>query len=472
MMTVATVISLRGLPMIAKEGLDMFFYLAFGAVLVLLPASLVAAELGGAFAHVRGGIYGWVKAAFGPRWGFVAMWLQWTMSVVLFPTILGFAAGSLAYLVLEPELAASGWYNAIITVVVYWTATFIILRGGRIASSMTSWTFILGTALPGLVLMVLAAAWILAGGQVELAVATGASPAESGTQVHPVHGPHFGGLHQIAFLAAILLVFTGVETQASHGGDLKNPASELPKVMLATMATAFVIFSFGAIAVGAVVPASEISLTAGTMQAYQSFLHRFGLGFMTPFFGLLLAAGAIGGLMAWILGPSKGLLATAQDGHLPPFLARTNKNGIQANILLVQGCIVTVFASLYLLAGDVSVAFFVLTVMSVSVHLVMYMLLYAAAIRLRYTRTDLPRTFKVPGGNLGMWLVAGTGLLAVSFGLAAGFYPPDNLTIDSPTLYVALVAGGLVLCVGSALVVYALRKPAWSQDESGNTGST
>ncbi len=75
MMTVASVVSLRGLPMMAKEGLSMFYYIAFGTVLILLPASLVSAELGGAFARGRGGIYAWVQAAFGSRWGFVAIWL-------------------------------------------------------------------------------------------------------------------------------------------------------------------------------------------------------------------------------------------------------------------------------------------------------------------------------------------------------------------------------------------------------------
>jgi hypothetical protein len=43
MMTVAAVCSLRGLPMMAKEGLSMIFYILFAAVMFLLPASLVAA---------------------------------------------------------------------------------------------------------------------------------------------------------------------------------------------------------------------------------------------------------------------------------------------------------------------------------------------------------------------------------------------------------------------------------------------
>jgi glutamate:GABA antiporter len=83
LMTLAAVVtSLRGLPLLAKEGLSMIFYLLFAAVMFLLPASLVAAELGGAFSKKGGGVYTWVKAAFGSRWGFTAIWLQWIQNVV------------------------------------------------------------------------------------------------------------------------------------------------------------------------------------------------------------------------------------------------------------------------------------------------------------------------------------------------------------------------------------------------------
>lgn len=48
MMTCACVLSLRGLPVMAKEELTMFFYIGFSTLLFLIPVSLVSAELGGA----------------------------------------------------------------------------------------------------------------------------------------------------------------------------------------------------------------------------------------------------------------------------------------------------------------------------------------------------------------------------------------------------------------------------------------
>jgi len=167
--------------------------------------------------------------------------------------------------------------------------------------------------------------------------------------------------------------------------------------------------------------------------------------------------------MAWVGGPSRGLLETAKQGELPPFMAKVNAHGIQRNILYIQAAVVSLLAALYFVMDNVSVAFFVLSAMTVTLYLVMYILMYAAAIKLRLTRPDLPRTYKIPGGVVGMGLVAGLGLLGVSFALVVGFFPPSNLPVGNPGLYVGLVAGGMVVFIGAPLLIHALKKPAWRQ---------
>ena len=128
LMTVAAVVSLRGLPMMAAEGMSMIFYILFATLVFLLPASLVSAELGSAFSNRQGGVYTWVKEAFGPRWGFTAIWLQWIQNVVWYPTVLGYAAACLAYLFMDETLAASGTYTGIVILIAFWCATLVALR--------------------------------------------------------------------------------------------------------------------------------------------------------------------------------------------------------------------------------------------------------------------------------------------------------------------------------------------------------
>lgn len=188
------------------------------------------------------------------------------------------------------------------------------------------------------------------------------------------------------------------------------------------------------------------------------------LSWLLPIIGLLASFGAIAGVMAWwVTGPSKGLLATAKNGEIPPFLAHVNKKGIQIHILLIQGIIVSILTSLYLIMDNVSVAFFLLSAMTITLYLVMYFLLFLAGIKLRYSKPDIKRPYKIPGGNFGMWIVAGIGIIAVVFAFIVGFFPPTELKITTPILYVSFVIIGFLVFSGSAIIIHALKKPQWLQ---------
>ena len=80
-----SILSLRGLPSEAKYGIQSIFYYLFAAVVFLLPFSLVCAELASTYTK-SGGLYRWVSEAFGPRWGWTAMYLEWQTIVIWFPT--------------------------------------------------------------------------------------------------------------------------------------------------------------------------------------------------------------------------------------------------------------------------------------------------------------------------------------------------------------------------------------------------
>ena len=168
---------------------------------------------------------------------------------------------------------------------------------------------------------------------------------------------------------------------------------------------------------------------------------------------LLIAFGALASVMSWISGPSRGLLWTANEGRLPRLLQKTNRNGVQINILIIQGCIVTVLSSLYIFMKDVSVAFFLLSALTIGLYLIMYMMMYAAAIRLRYTQPGLQRDYRIPGGNAGMWAVGGIGFLAVLFSFAVTFFPPSQLPVGSPAIYTTLVVCGTALFLAVPIVI-------------------
>jgi putative glutamate/gamma-aminobutyrate antiporter len=465
MMTAAAVVSLRGLPMMAKEQLTLFVYIAFATSIFLVPAALVSAELGGAFGEKGGGVYTWVKEAFGARCGFLAIWLQWIQNVVWYPTVLAFSAAAIAYVIGDPKLANNGPFVGAFCIAAYWAATWITLRGVSAIARVISWAFLAGTVLPGVVIMVLAMIWIVQGNPIAMLhpVATDSVSVMSmvGGHAHPRYFPFVTGMGDIAFLAGIILLFAGVEVHAVHANEMTDPKRQFPLAMLVASVAVILLFALGSFAVATVLPDKDINLQEGLMKAFQQIFTRFGIDWATPVICVLLAFGGIGGVMSWISGPSRGLLWTAQEGEIPPFLAKTNGNGVQVSILIVQGLIVTVLSLAYFVMADVSVAFFLLSAVTITLYLIMYMLMYAAAIRLRYSQPDLKRSYRVPGGTVGMWCIAGVGFAGVAFAFLVGFFPPTQLPVGSPALYVGLVAGGTVIFTGLPLLIGTLKRSSW-----------
>ncbi len=455
-MTAAAIISLRGLPMMAQEELTMFFYIFFATFLFLIPAALVGAELGSAFADRGGGVYTWVKEAFNRPMGFTAIFLQWIQNVVWYPTVLGFAAAAVAYMIGKPELAQNGVFVGVFAIVMYWFATWITLKGTSVISRITSQGFLLGTVLPGIVIIVMAIIWLAGKNPIafeHIPDSVNQIVNTAGNHAHPRFFPHMTGMSDIAFLAGILLLFAGVEVHAVHAPELKNPQKQFPAAMFLAALISFGLFTLGALAVAIVTPYNQINLQDGLLVTFTQLFDHYHIGWLTNIISLLIAFGALAGVMSWISGPSRGLLWTAHDGELPEFLKKTNKNGVQIHILLIQGCLVTVLSSLYIVMSNVSVAFFLLSALTIGLYLIMYMLMYASGIKLRYTQPDLQRSYRVPGGNTGMWIIAGIGFLAVLFSFIVTFFPPSQLPVGSPAFYTGLVITGTVIFVGIPIII-------------------
>ena len=460
-MTSAAIISLRGLPMMAAEEMTMFFYIAFATVLFLIPAALVSAELGSAFSNQNGGIYRWVGAAFGKKWGFTAIWLQWIQNVVWYPSVLAFAAAAIAYGIGKPELASNGKFTGIFIIIFYWIATIIAFGGTKILSKVTSWGFVVGTILPGLVVIILGVVWFLMKkplGFEHLTAAETAVAEVSKGVVSPRWFPDLTKLSNLSFLSGIILLFAGVEVQAVHAGEMENPKKQYPTAIFISAIIVFALFTFGSLAIAAVVPNSQLQIESGLMQAISIMVTSVNMKWALYILAFCVAFGSLAGVLSWISGPSKGLLSTAKDNLLPESLAQTTKSGAPKNMMLVQGFIVTILACLYFVMKDVSVAFFLLSALTVSVYIIMYILMYLAAIKLRKTEPDMERPYKIPGGMAGMILVAGIGLLAAIFGMILAFIPPAQLPVGSPGSYVAVVSVGTVGFFIIPLIIAQKRK--------------
>ena len=102
MMNVAAIDSLRILPVSAEYGLSLIFYYVLAALLFFVPTALVSAELSTGWPET-GAMYIWVREAFGRKFGFMIIWVQWISNIAWFPTIMSFIAATIFYCI-DPNL--------------------------------------------------------------------------------------------------------------------------------------------------------------------------------------------------------------------------------------------------------------------------------------------------------------------------------------------------------------------------------
>ncbi|MBM3191463.1 MAG: amino acid permease, partial [Chlamydiae bacterium] len=221
----------------------------------------------------------------------------------------------------------------------------------------------------------------------------------------------------------------------------------------------------GTLAVAIVIPHERINLLSGGIDALRYFFQAYHLEWMMPLLSLLIGFGSFSAVVTWIIGPSRGLLTAAQDGDLPPFLHKTNSYGMPTTMLIVQGFIVTVLSSIFLFIPDISSSFWILIALASILYNMMYIMMFVAAIMLKYQQPHTPRPYAIPGNKLGMWMIGGLGLLVAGFTFIIGFFPPSNITF-STTSYVLTLVLGTALFATLPFLILIFKRSSWNIDKA------
>jgi glutamate:GABA antiporter len=138
---IAAMDSIRNLPATATFGWSAIFFYAIAVLTYLVPVALCSAELA---TTVGGGMYRWVREAFGSRWGFLAVWCDWPENIVWFPTVLVFLATTAAY-VINPDLSQNKAFLVPVMLVIFWAVTLFSLFGSLKSARWTGVGVVIGT---------------------------------------------------------------------------------------------------------------------------------------------------------------------------------------------------------------------------------------------------------------------------------------------------------------------------------------
>ena len=452
LITGAALLQTRDYPTMAETGWNTLIFNFLAVIMFLIPCALVAAELATGWPG-EGGVYTWVKEAFGEHWGFTASWLQWFQMTIAFVTILAFIAGVLAY-IFNPALADNKLFIFLIIILVWWGITFVDFRGLKTSSWISSIFLILGVFLPMTILLIGGATYVASGAPINLTV-------------HPTWNdlvPNLTNFRSLVLLVTFTFTYTGIEVTSAHAEDMKNVHEDYPLGVFIIGAIAAISSILGSLVVGLILPVQNLVLTAGLMQTYDAMFSWFGLGWMVPVIAILIAIGSIGKITTWVLGPVRGLGRAAREGLLPPILQKHNKAGVPVSMLILQAVFVSVWGLIFvLLPGGVNSAFWMLLALTTTVYIVMYVLMYLAAIKLRYSQSNVKRAFKIPGGKGGMWVISGWGIISMIIIFILALLPPTQASVESISLvaFEALMIVGTIGVVMIPQVIYWKRKPSW-----------
>src|SRR5215467_15355696 len=242
LLTVGSVGSLGSAPALAVFGLASVFLYLLPAVVFLLPVTLVAAELASGW---QGGVYNWVEEGISAPMGLLAVWCEFAQTIFFYPALLAYVADTLAYAI-SSRLAGNGVYTAVVIIALFWGGVLVTSRGVRFVDALSSLGTRAGTLVPGAILVILGAVYLLQGNH----------PAAPMTAQHLL--PPWQGLASIVLIVNSFFTYAGIEVNAVHVNELRNPARDYPKSIFLAVALVLAVFILSTLAISWVIPSHQI----------------------------------------------------------------------------------------------------------------------------------------------------------------------------------------------------------------------
>ena len=229
--------SIRNLPTNALFGSSIIFFFILSSIIFLIPVALISAELSSTWPEEEGGVYSWVRHAFGENIAFLTIWLQWINTMVWYPTILFFIAGTLAYLI-NPELAQNKFYLIGVILAVFWSLTLVGLKGLRTSAAFVGFCAIIGMILPMGFIIVLAILWITQG-----------NPIAIHFNLQSLIPHDWTNSQSWVALTGSMTSVLGMELAAVHVRSVKNPQRNFPKAMFFSVVLILITMIMGSLAI-------------------------------------------------------------------------------------------------------------------------------------------------------------------------------------------------------------------------------
>jgi glutamate:GABA antiporter len=400
-----TLISLDTVGAVSANGAQAFTWIMFMAVFLFLPYGLTMAELGTSFPE-EGGPYVWTRLAFGRLPAAVNAVLYWVSNPVWVGGTLAVTAMAAVneFFLTKPMHGPAQYLFGLAFI---WVAIIAAVLSFRIGKWIPNIGGFLRVIIPGFFMISV----------IIYAIKHG---------VHGFGGHAFLPSYAVFIALAPLLFFnyTGFELPSAAGEEMTNPQRDVPYGIIRSALLTILFFGGPILGVLLVLPPGQATGLGGFLDAVKAVFTVYGghvaaNGAVTLtgaglILGKVAAVGAILVLLTagttWLIGADRAQAAAGFDGAGPRILGYFSRRfGTPVVVNVLSGVMASVLMVLVLTIthGNTARYFSVVLGLVISLTVISYILIFPALIKLRYSHPHVPRPFRIPGGNAGVWIVGG-----------------------------------------------------------------
>lgn len=457
-MTISMVLTAYGFAAFALNGAVAIFFLFIAGILWFVPVTRTAGEMASIDGWERGGVFTWTKATLGDLPGWASIFYQWIHITVGINTMMYFAIGCLSISVGFPFMNDNPVMRFFFQMLILWSLIVIQQRGTKTTGKIAQWCFLLGVALPTIFLLLVFIIYLAKGNKMLITI-----------NWHTI----FPKNYQFATLVGLVpfvLAFAGADGSATHVKDLKNPRV-YPKAMMLLAIIAIATDIIGSLSIAGTIPVDKIQLSTGVVYAYGYIVAKLGFSaamvqVTQTILGVLFAIGILGIISGWVVGPNAGMHEAALQGYMPKIFTKTNRWGIETNLMILQGIVVSLMgAYLTFGAGGTSsnVSFRTAMGLTVAIYMVMYMTMFVGYLVLQFKHNDIHRVFLAGRTHIMRILIGISGFLLSLLSFIVTFFAPTGYTVAQGHTYTKMLLVAFTIVLVIPFIMYAFRKK-WAKE--------
>jgi amino acid transporter len=438
--SICAIIVLDTLGASASIGTSTITWYIITLLLFFIPYGLITAELGSTYPN-QGGIYVWIRRAFGEKWAARTTWYYWINVALWMPSVYVLFAGVFSQL-FAPDMSLT--WIIVLGIVMTW----ITVAVGIITLEAGKWVPNLGAILKALIIMVLGI------GGIVYALRNGVANDMSFKALLPTWD---AGL---AFLPVIVYNFLGFELMSGAAEEMKNPGQDVPRSIVSSGLWIAFFYLFATIGLLLALPLDKLGLVSGIVDGLKAMLGEsplasavvliLGIGVLYTFFA---------NMVTWTMGANRTAAQAAEEGTLPEVFGRlhpVNKTPVGAYI--ITGAVSTLVMIIYgLMAGSNEDLFWTLFAFSSIIFLLPYLMLFPTFLKLRSSEPQVKRPYRFPGGNAFGWIMSIICILFVIQAIVFFIWVPGS-PVDWAYAGPILIGVLVTLIIGEILLLVSKNK--------------